>query len=112
VKAFATTTDVQTLADYPAGDVLSRLIAASEALDCGDVGEARAILGDLERELSRLLGVGGRPFACRSCTMTFRFPGAREDHERTAHPPELTQAEREEGRAGIAALYARLGRAA
>lgn len=91
-------------------DAYARAIAVGEALDCGDVEEARQIVGDLERDLSRILGDDRRPYACDSCVLTFRLPGERDDHERTGHPPELTDAEREEARAAFAAVAPELRR--
>ncbi len=91
-------------------DVYARIVAAREALDCDNVGEARGILGDLESDLGRLLGVDRRPYACRVCTLTFRFPGELSRHEASGHPPELTDVEREEARAVFAAVTPELHR--
>jgi hypothetical protein len=64
--------------------VLARVIAASEALEVGDVELARTILHDLETDLSACGGVVLR-FACRKCGRRFQWPGEREDHERFSH---------------------------
>ena len=61
-------------------DVYARVGAVGEALDCGDVEEARGIIADLEGELAVLLGENRRPFVCRTCTLTFRWPGELERH--------------------------------
>jgi hypothetical protein len=57
--------------------VLGRVIAASEALEVGDVELARAILHDLERDI-----VGGMPTRwCRcECGQLFEWPGLLEAH--------------------------------
>jgi hypothetical protein len=62
-------------------DAFVRVIAVNEALDYGDVDEARAVASDLEHDLARALGADKWRYVC-ACGATFRWPGERDHHER------------------------------
>jgi hypothetical protein len=55
-------------------------VLVNEALDCGDIDEARAVAGDLESDLARILGEDKLPYSCR-CGLTFRWPGELDRHQ-------------------------------
>lgn len=78
----SSTSTSESVAETAAGlNLLARIIAAGEALDCGDVGEARAILADVECDLTP-----ARPrFACASCGLAFEWPGLAAAHELACH---------------------------
>lgn len=66
-------------------NLLARIVAAAEAIECGDLEEAGGLLADLERELAQAVGAAERPHICPECALPFRFPGALEMHLEVVH---------------------------
>jgi len=64
-------------------------VRALEAIEAGDISLAVEILL-AAREDGPLVGAGR--FECHHCSSSFPWPGARDDHERFAHPDEALAA--------------------
>ena len=62
-------------------DAFVRVVVLNEALDCGDIGEAREIASDLERDLAKELGADLHPHRC-TCGERFPWPGLLDAHQR------------------------------
>ncbi len=70
--------DAEVRPEPPVYNLLARIVAVAEALDCGDVEEARQVIFDIEAELE--VGAYPPPVACGTCGSEFMWPGLLERH--------------------------------